>query len=89
MRTGEDYRFHPSTIVVHPGRVRIILINTAKVGAPHNLQLPSYPGADVPLVHAGETESTTFVAPAPGRYRTECSIHVRQGQVGWLIVRPR
>jgi plastocyanin len=90
VKSGVDLRFHPSTIVVHPGKVRIILVNTAKPGSgpPHNIQSTEVPGADVPLAMAGETaQSMTFVAPAPGTYSFVCSIHARQGQSGKLIVK--
>ncbi|SHG10441.1 Plastocyanin [Jatrophihabitans endophyticus] len=86
--TGDDYRFHPSTLVVHPGRVRVVLKNTAKQGAPHNLRLDDFPADFVPLAGAGHTTAATFTAPAPGRYRFVCTIHERQGQTGVLVVRP-
>jgi plastocyanin len=86
--TGNDYRFHPSTLVVHPGRVRVILKNTARDGAPHNLQVTDFPADFVPLVGARGTSTATFVAPAPGTYVFVCTIHVRQGQTGKLVVKP-
>jgi plastocyanin len=87
--SGVDLRFHPSTIVVHPGRVRIVLVNTSQAGAgpPHNVVFSGLPAADVPLATAGETQSVTFTAPAPGTYNFVCSIHARQGQSGKLIVK--
>jgi plastocyanin len=89
VRSGVDLRFHPSTIVVHPGRVRIILVNTAQAGAgpPHDLQVQDLPGASVPLAMAGHAQSVTFTAPSPGTYTFVCTIHLRQGQTGKLIVR--
>jgi plastocyanin len=83
-----DLRFHPSTVVVHPGRVRLVLDNTAKPGAgpPHDLQfdgLPVYIGT----TQAGRQSSVTFTAPAPGTYSFVCTIHANQGQTGKLIVR--
>jgi plastocyanin len=89
IRSGVDLRFSPSTIVVHPGRVRIVLVNTAHAGAgpPHDLQFSGLPGDDVPLVAAGHALAVTFMAPAPGTYRFICSIHLRQGQTGKMIVR--
>jgi plastocyanin len=89
IRSGVDLRFHPSTIVVHPGRVRIVLVNTAQPGAgpPHDLQATGLPGVDVPLATAGSTQSVTFDAPAPGTYNFVCSIHAAQGQTGKLIVK--
>jgi len=88
--TGNDLRFHPSTVVVHPGRVRIVLRNTAKVGSgpPHNLRVPNLPGAPgTATISAGQSAHWEFVAPAPGRYRFVCTIHVSQGQTGTLIVK--
>ena len=89
IRSGLDLRFHPSTIIVHPGRVRIVLVNTANPGAgpPHDLQVHDVPRADVPLATAGQVQSVTFTAPAPGTYSFICSIHVNQGQTGKMIVR--
>ena len=89
--TGTDLRFHPSTLVVHPGRVRIVLINRVKAGnggPPHNLQVTGLPGAAVPLVPAGDVASVTFTAGKPGRYHFVCTIHVQQGQTGTLVVEP-
>ncbi|GAB2478802.1 cupredoxin domain-containing protein [Jatrophihabitans fulvus] len=84
--TGSDYRFHPSTLVVRPGRVTIVLKNTAKTGAPHNLSVNGLPGAFVPLAGAQGTTSATFDTPEPGRYRFVCTIHIQQGQTGTLVV---
>jgi plastocyanin len=89
LRAGVDLRFSPSTIIVHAGRVRIVLVNTAQPGAgpPHDLQVTGLPGADVPLATAGRTQSVTFTAPARGTYSFVCSIHAAQGQTGKLIVK--
>jgi plastocyanin len=83
------YRFVPDTVYVHTGReVKITLVRTA-TGAPHDWQLTGFPGIAIPLETAqGESLSTTFMAPAPGRYQFICSIHLRQGQTGTLVVLP-
>jgi plastocyanin len=87
MTAGPDLRFHPSTITVHPGRVRITLKNIAPNGGPpHNLQDVSVPGLLIGEVDAGQTQSTTFTAPAPGRYHFVCTFHQTQGQTGTLVV---
>jgi plastocyanin len=88
IRTGDDLRFHPDSISVHPGQVRVVLVNEGK-GPPHDWQLPKMPAAFVPLASAGQTKEATFTAPTPGRYQFVCTIHVRQGQVGTLIVADR
>ncbi len=90
LRSGVDLRFHPSTITVHPGKVRVILMNTAKPGAgpPHNVQAPKLPGLTIPLIPAGGSGEAVFNAPSPGRYSFVCTIHAAQGQYGLLIVKP-
>lgn len=90
VRTGVDLRFHPSTLIVHRGLVRVVLENVASPGngPPHDLQVSGLPGADVPLTPAGQVQTVTFMAPAPGRYRFVCSIHLAQGQTGVLVVKP-
>jgi plastocyanin len=86
--TGDDYRFHPSTITVHPGKVKITLEHKGK-GAPHDWQLQGLPVAHaVPLIDGGQSNSVEFIAPAPGTYTFICTIHVKQGQTGTLVVLP-
>jgi plastocyanin len=88
VKAGDDFRFHPATIVVHPGEVRLILKHTG-TGAPHDWRLNGFPADSVPLTSAGQTKAVTFMAPSPGRYKFVCSIHVAQGMVGTLIVTKR
>lgn len=85
--TDQHYRFTPSTITVHPGKVRITLKHIG-TGAPHNWSLQGFPSDFVPLVTPGHQASTEFTAPAPGTYTFVCTIHVAQGQTGTLIVLP-
>jgi plastocyanin len=88
VNAGDDLRFTPAVITVHPGQVELIVKNTGQ-GAPHNLQFPGLPVQDwIPLTSAGNTNSVTFTAPAAGTYQFVCSIHERQGQTGQLIVLP-
>jgi plastocyanin len=86
IQAGDDYRFHPSTFTVHPGRVQVILKHPG-TGAPHNWSLVGFPADFVPLTPAGDTMQATFIAPSkPGTYKFVCTIHVDQGQVGTMIV---
>lgn len=91
IKTGNDLRFHPSTLIVHPGRVRVVLDNTAVsgTGPPHDLQVTGLPGAFIPSTQPGHEQSVTFIAPAPGRYDFLCTFHATQGQTGTLIVTSR
>lgn len=88
--TGPDLRFHPSTLVVHRGEVRIVLRNsTAAAGGPeHNLTFDGLPGATVPTIQAGQVGVRMFMAPQPGRYPFVCTIHAAQGQRGVMVVKP-
>ena len=83
------FRFVPDTVYVHAGReVKVTLVRTGP-GAPHDWQLTGFPGIAIPLETAqGESLSTTFMPPAPGRYQFVCSIHLKQGQTGTLVVLP-
>jgi plastocyanin len=83
---GNDYRFHPSTFYVHGGRVDVTLKNTGS-GAPHDFRVTKFPGDYVPFVQQpGQTMSSTFTTPSPGRYQFVCTVHVRQGMVGTMVV---
>jgi len=88
VEAGDDYRFHPATLTVHPGKIEVILKHTG-TGAPHNWQLTQFPADFVPLAAAGQTETATFTAPSPGSYQFVCTIHQKQGQRGTLVVLPR
>ena len=85
VRADDTYRFNPGTIVVHPGRVLVALVNEGK-GAPHDWTLGDLPGAATSLASAGQTKTVTFTAPAPGTYTFVCTIHRKQGQTGKLVV---
>jgi len=84
----DGFRFRPATIVVHPGKVRVVLVNVGK-GAPHNLQVRGFPADFVPLASAGQTEAATFTAPSPGTYTFVCTLHIKEGMTGKLVVLPK
>ena len=85
--TDQSYRFKPSTITVHPGKVRITLKHVG-TGAPHDWSLQGLPAAYVPLVNPGQSKAIEFTAPSPGTYTFVCTIHIAQGQTGTLVVLP-
>ena len=84
---AKDFSFSPSTITVHPGKVRVVVVNVGG-GAPHDWQLPDFPADYVPLANSGESRAATFTAPAPGRYQFVCTLHAKQGMTGTLVVLP-
>lgn len=85
VKAGDTYRFNPATIIVHPGQVRVALVNEGK-GAPHDWTLEGLPGVATSLAASGQTTTATFTAPAPGTYTFVCTIHRKQGQTGTLVV---
>jgi plastocyanin len=87
LTVGPSFRFDPSTITVHRGRVKITLHHLG-TGAPHDWQLTGFPGAQIPILGDNQSQSVTFMAPAPGKYQFVCSIHLNQGQTGTMIVLP-
>lgn len=86
VEVGADDRFHPSTIVVHPGRVEIVLRHDA-AGAPHNLSIKPV-NVFVPTIDSGRSSSSSFTAPAPGKYQFVCTLHAKLGMTGTLVVKP-
>lgn len=84
-----SFRFDPSTITVHPGKVKITLVHNGSGGAPHNWQLTQFPSDFVPDTTAGQSNSMTFTAPSPGTYQFVCTIHTAQGMTGKLVVLPK
>ena len=87
LEVGADDRFHPSTIVVHRGKVQIVLKHDS-AGGPHDWSLDGFPGAYVPTTQPDETRQVSFEAPAPGKYRFVCTIHAKLGMTGTLVVKP-
>jgi plastocyanin len=82
---GNTYRFDPSTITVHPGPVKLTLVNDGS-GAPHDWTLLGLPGAATTEIGSNTSTSVTFTTPAPGKYEFVCTIHQKQGQTGTLVV---
>ena len=84
---GADDRFHPSTIVVHRGKVEIVLKHDPD-GAPHDWSLTGFPTDYVPTTTGGQIRTASFTAPSPGKYRFVCTIHSKLGMTGTLVVEP-
>lgn len=81
--------FDPSTLDATTGaEVTVTLQNDDDTSA-HTWTLEGVDGADTGSVAAGESGSTTFVAPAPGEYAFYCAIgdHRDRGQEGSFTVR--
>jgi plastocyanin len=82
------YRFEPSDITLHPGRIRITFRNTDVT--PHNftfstLQQNGHRIA-VPTLRGGGEQSVDFTVNAPGQYQFVCTLHQALGQTGTLTV---
>ena len=84
---ARTYRFPRRRSSVHPrpGADRARQHDGARRAAQPG-RSPGFAADFVPLTAAGQTQAATFTAPAPGTYTFVCTIHVKQGQTGTLIV---
>lgn len=78
-------RFVPDTIVVHPGKVTVVVRNTGAV--PHTFEIPSL---HVNTGNIGKlaVKSVTFRVEKPGSYSFDCAYHVTLHMDGTLQVLP-
>lgn len=76
-------RFVPSTIVVHPGRVTLVVHNTG--GTPHTLEIPSL-GVNTGNINGKATKTVSFQVTKPGSYPFDCAYHAALGMTGVLKV---
>lgn len=83
---NNNFRFAPSTVRVHTGKVRITLVDSGAY--PHNLVIPAIGvnSATVSGDPGGTQISVTATFPHPGSYRFYCVYHQSAGMVGTFIV---
>jgi plastocyanin len=81
---GDNMRFDPSTIHVHPGKVKITLDVTGTT--PHELSFTKDIKPTIPLTLHGQHGSIEFTVTKPGRYPFVCQLHQREGMTGTMIV---
>jgi len=82
----DDFRFSPAEVRVHPGTVRITLVD--KGSYPHNISFPAL-GKTSPSVSGslGQTSTTLVMTfDKPGRYDFVCTYHSSAGMKGALVV---
>jgi plastocyanin len=83
------YRFVPSQITLHPGRIRITFQNTDVT--PHNFTFSTLQQGGhriaVPTLGGGGEQSVDFTVNAPGQYQFVCTLHQALGQTGTLTVK--
>ena len=82
----DDFRFTPAEVAVHPGQVRITLVD--KGSYPHNISFPALGKTSASVSGSpGQTATTlrmTFTKP--GRYAFVCTYHSSAGMKGALVV---
>lgn len=76
-------RFLPSTIVVHPGKVALVVRNTGTT--PHTLEIPAL-GVNTGNISGHATRTVTFDVTKPGSYPFDCAYHASLGMTGVLKV---
>jgi plastocyanin len=86
IRATDAFRFDPSQVTVHQGRVRLTLVDTGSY--PHNLVLPALHAKTADISGSpGEQRTTLTLDVAPGTYNFFCSYHSSAGMTGRLVVR--
>jgi plastocyanin len=76
-------RFIPSTVVVRPGKVTVVVRNTGAV--PHTFEIPSL-GVNTGNIGKHQTKQVTFTVDRPGTYAFDCAYHVTLHMDGILRV---
>ena len=82
----DDFSFAPTEVKVHPGQVRITLVD--KGSYPHNISFPSLGKTSASVSGSPGQMSTTLVMTfdKPGRYDFVCTYHSSAGMKGDLVV---
>lgn len=83
IQATDNDRFVPNVVVVHPGRVTLVLRNVGVV--PHTLEVPAF-GVDTGNVGKHAVKSVTFTVDKPGSYPFDCAYHVSLHMDGTLRV---
>ncbi|MFL6137724.1 MAG: cupredoxin domain-containing protein [Frankiaceae bacterium] len=83
INADDDDRFLPDTVVVHPGKVTIVVHNLGVV--PHTLEIPGL-HVDTGNIGKHQVKSVTFSVDEPAVYPFDCAYHVPLHMVGTLKV---
>ena len=83
---SDDFHFSPAEVTVHPGTVRITLVDNGSY--PHNISFPGLGKTSASVSGSlGQTSTTLLMTVArPGRYDFVCSYHSSAGMKGTLVV---
>ena len=82
----DDFRFIPADVTVHPGKVRITLVD--KGSYPHNISFPNLGMTSASVSGSPGQTSTTLemTFSKAGRYAFVCTYHSSAGMKGGLVV---
>lgn len=87
LHVTDRLRFTPDIISVHPGKVRVTLVDDGSY--PHNFSIPSL-HVTSPTVsgNPGQTSATTTLnLTKPGSYEFVCTFHASAGMHGEIVVK--
>jgi plastocyanin len=85
VKVNDGMSFIPSTLTIGTGNTDIKIDNVGSI--PHNLSIPTL-NVSSPTVNGGQTVTVVVHVRKPGRYPFVCTLHVMNGMVGTLVVRP-
>ena len=86
VHTNDGLRVEPATVHVHPGTVRVRLVEDGAY--PHNLQVTSQKRTSATVDGSPGNGATTLTLrfTTPGRYQFVCTYHAGAGMVGTFVV---
>ncbi|MBV9292018.1 MAG: cupredoxin domain-containing protein [Frankiales bacterium] len=84
--TTDSFRFMPSTIRAHVGKLRILV--TDHSAYPHNISVPALHATSKTVSGNPGQQTTTLVVslPHPGSYDFVCTFHASAGMKGHIAV---
>jgi plastocyanin len=80
---NDNDRFLPDTVVVHPGKVAIVVHNLGVV--PHTLEIPAL-HVESGNIDKHQVKTVAFAVDEPGSYPFDCAYHVTLHMDGTLKV---
>ena len=86
LHATDGLRFTPDVISVHPGKVRVTLVDDGSY--PHNFSIASLHVTSATVSgNPGDTSTTTILnLTKPGTYQFVCTFHASAGMRGEIVV---
>jgi plastocyanin len=85
VQADDALRFTPATVVVKPGRVRLVFDVKGKMPQTFTSRVLN---ADSGMVAGGHSATFELIIPHIGRYSFYSAYHKKQGMIGRIVAKP-